>query len=86
MTAVVRFVARTIGLAYVTMIDLEPDEFGRELAGTGAASLGPAILDHKVATAIQPSSCSRCVKAPTHWPWAADVPDPKKPMVCGFGC
>src|SRR5215472_16926920 len=36
---------------------------------------------------IQPSSRSRCTKAATQWPWAAGVPEPKKPMVGSIaGC
>src|SRR5215472_3306415 len=48
MIDVARFAARTIGVAYVTMISTL--SLGSELGGPIAASLRPAILDDEVAT------------------------------------
>src|SRR5258708_23403787 len=85
MTDVACFVASTIGFAYVTMTST----FSRtnSAANSAARSLLPSAQRYstvRLRPSIQPSSRSLCKKAVTQGPWAADVPEPKNPMIRRF--
>jgi hypothetical protein len=88
MTAVASFAAMTGGVAYVTMTSTLSRT--NSAAISAKRSLRPSAQRYSIATvrpSIQPSSCSRCTKAATHWLLAEGVAAPKNPMIGSFaGC
>src|SRR5262252_7488811 len=89
MIDVARFAARTIGVAYVTMISTLSRTNSE--ANSAARSLLPSAQRYsmtKLRPSVQPSSRSRCKKAATQRPWAAGTDtEPKNPMVGSLpGC
>ena len=65
-------------------IDLEPDELGRDLGKSLAASLGPAIFDREI-TALAPAQLTQSLdKGGGPCRSVAAVPEPSKPMSTGL--
>jgi hypothetical protein len=88
MTAVASFAAMAGGVAYVIMTSTLSRT--NSAAISAKRSLRPSAQRYSIATVrpwIQPSSCSRCTKAATHWLLAEAVAAPRNPMVGSLpGC
>ena len=67
-------------------IDLQADELGRDLGQALDASFPQRYSIATLRPSIQPSSRSRCTKAPTRWLSSEGVVGPKNPMVGRFAC